>query len=116
MNRQFRICVYGEISGDTADESMVDERDGEEEAEALAVGQYVHHALVESEHKANSRKVVKIFKRNNADWHKIRVIMTDKAVHEKYVMCEMFPQATQLLCQWHVVTWLKSKPYGWRNR
>ncbi|KAG6954652.1 hypothetical protein JG688_00012253 [Phytophthora aleatoria] len=86
--------------GDTSDESMVDERDGEEEAEALSS---------ESEHKANSRKVVKIFKRNNADWHKIRVIMTDKAVHEKDVLCEMFPQATQLLCQWHVVTWLKKQ-------
>ncbi|KAG3248493.1 hypothetical protein PI124_g6826 [Phytophthora idaei] len=35
--------------------------------------------------------------------------MTDKAVHEKDVLCEMFPQATQLLCQWHVVTWLKKQ-------
>ncbi|KAG3136275.1 hypothetical protein PI126_g17886 [Phytophthora idaei] len=72
-------------------------------------GQYVHHALVESKHKANLRKVVEIFKINNADRHKIRVIMTDKAVHEKDVLCEMFPQATQLLCQWHVVTWLKKQ-------
>ncbi|KAF1791794.1 MULE transposase domain [Phytophthora cactorum] len=72
-------------------------------------GQYVHHALVESEHKADLRKVVEIFKINNADWHKIRVIMADKAVHEKNVLCEMFPQATQLFCQWHVVTWLKKQ-------
>ncbi|KAG6952149.1 hypothetical protein JG687_00013201 [Phytophthora cactorum] len=63
----------------------------------------------ESEHKANLRNVVEIFKTNNADWHKIRVIMTDKAVHEKDVLYQMFPQATQLLCQWHVVTWLKKQ-------
>ncbi|KAG3127386.1 hypothetical protein PI126_g21879 [Phytophthora idaei] len=35
--------------------------------------------------------------------------MTDTAVHEKDVLCEMFPQATQLLCQWHVVMWLKKQ-------
>ncbi|KAE9264498.1 hypothetical protein PF001_g31252 [Phytophthora fragariae] len=35
--------------------------------------------------------------------------MTDKAVHEKDVLQEMFPDARQLLCQWHVVTWLKKQ-------
>ncbi|GMF22485.1 unnamed protein product [Phytophthora fragariaefolia] len=28
-------------------------------------------------------------------------------MHEKTVLKEEFPQARQLLCQWHVVTWLK---------
>ncbi|KAF4144073.1 hypothetical protein GN958_ATG06741 [Phytophthora infestans] len=35
--------------------------------------------------------------------------MTDKAVHEKDVLREMILQATQLLCQWHVSTWLKKQ-------
>ncbi|KAE9325814.1 hypothetical protein PR003_g16385 [Phytophthora rubi] len=35
--------------------------------------------------------------------------MTDKAVHEKDVLREAFPDARQLLCQWHVVTWLKKQ-------
>ncbi|KAE9272966.1 hypothetical protein PF008_g29959 [Phytophthora fragariae] len=35
--------------------------------------------------------------------------MTDKAMHEKTVLKEEFPQARQLLCQWHVVTWLKKQ-------
>ncbi|KAE8956287.1 hypothetical protein PR001_g31783, partial [Phytophthora rubi] len=72
-------------------------------------GQYVHHALVESEHKVNLRCVIEIFKKNNPEWEKIRVFMTDKAMHEKTVLKEEFPQARQLLCQWHVVTWLKKQ-------
>ncbi|KAF4145418.1 hypothetical protein GN958_ATG05448 [Phytophthora infestans] len=35
--------------------------------------------------------------------------MTDKAVHEKDVLQEAFPDARQWLCQWHVVTWLKEQ-------
>ncbi|GMF49147.1 unnamed protein product [Phytophthora fragariaefolia] len=35
--------------------------------------------------------------------------MADKAIHEKTVLKEEFPQARQLLCQWHVVTWLKKQ-------
>ncbi|KAF4150153.1 hypothetical protein GN958_ATG00779 [Phytophthora infestans] len=35
--------------------------------------------------------------------------MTDKAVHENDVLREMIPQATQLLCQWHVLTWLNKQ-------
>ncbi|KAE8987566.1 hypothetical protein PR001_g22287 [Phytophthora rubi] len=31
-------------------------------------GQYVHHALVESEHKVNLRRVIEIFKKNNPEW------------------------------------------------
>ncbi|KAE8953234.1 hypothetical protein PF011_g32472, partial [Phytophthora fragariae] len=56
-------------------------------------GQYVHHALVESEHKVNLRCVIEIFKKNNPEWEKIRVFMTDKAMHEKTVLKEEFPQA-----------------------
>ncbi|KAE9028556.1 hypothetical protein PF011_g1502 [Phytophthora fragariae] len=72
-------------------------------------GQYIHPALVESEHKVNLRRVIKLFKQNNPDWKNIRVFMTDKAVHEKDVLREAFPDARQLLCQWHVVTWLKKQ-------
>ncbi|OWZ23469.1 hypothetical protein PHMEG_0001636 [Phytophthora megakarya] len=45
-------------------------------------GRYVHHALVESEHKVNLRRVIEIFKKNNAEWEKV------KAVHEKSVLKE----------------------------
>ncbi|KAG6622589.1 uncharacterized protein IUM83_05490 [Phytophthora cinnamomi] len=45
-----------------------------------------------------------IFKANNPDWAKIKVVMTDKTVHEKDVLREELPDARQLLCQWHVIT------------
>jgi hypothetical protein len=35
--------------------------------------------------------------------------MTDKALHEKDVLHEAWPQARQLLCRWHVETWLKKQ-------
>ncbi|KAG6945802.1 hypothetical protein JG688_00016372 [Phytophthora aleatoria] len=57
----------------------------------------------------NLRRVAEIFKANNPSWTKIRVVMTDKAVHEKNVLREMFPDARQLLCQCHVITWLKKQ-------
>ncbi|KAL4166922.1 hypothetical protein KRP22_012409 [Phytophthora ramorum] len=76
-------------------------------------GQYAHHAFVESEHKVNLSRVIEIFKKNNSEWDKVRVFMTDKSMHEKTVLKEEFPQARQLICQWHVVTWLKSKQPGW---
>ncbi|POM71761.1 Hypothetical protein PHPALM_11631 [Phytophthora palmivora] len=47
-----------------------------------------------------SRKVI---------WTKVQVVMSDKAVREKDVLHEMLPQARQLLCQWHVITWLKKQ-------
>ncbi|ETO70485.1 hypothetical protein F444_13041, partial [Phytophthora nicotianae P1976] len=46
-------------------------------------GQFVHHALVRTEEKGNLARAVASFKKHNPDWDKIRVVMTDKAMHEK---------------------------------
>ncbi|KAF4034923.1 MULE transposase domain-containing protein, partial [Phytophthora infestans] len=51
-------------------------------------GQYVQHALVLTEEKPNLALAVNVFKKNNPDWPKIRVVMTDKALHEKEVLNE----------------------------
>ncbi|OWZ03785.1 hypothetical protein PHMEG_00024425 [Phytophthora megakarya] len=72
-------------------------------------GQYVHYALVQTEHMVNLRRVMEIFKSNNPEWTKVRVVITDKAFHEKKVLLEIFPKAHQLFCQWHVLTWLKKQ-------
>ncbi|OWZ08281.1 hypothetical protein PHMEG_00019206, partial [Phytophthora megakarya] len=72
-------------------------------------GQYVQHALVETEEKPNLALAVTAFNTNNPDWSKIQVVMTDKALHEKEVLHEAWPQARQLLCRWHVETWLKKQ-------
>ncbi|ETL46993.1 hypothetical protein L916_03221, partial [Phytophthora nicotianae] len=72
-------------------------------------GQYVFHSLIETEEIPNLRMAVESFKKYNPSWKDIRVVMTDKAMHEKTVLRESIPQAPQLLCQWHVITWLKKQ-------
>ncbi|OWZ13691.1 hypothetical protein PHMEG_00012933 [Phytophthora megakarya] len=68
-------------------------------------GQYAHHVLVYSEQKDDLRHVVKSFKENNPVWSNIRLFMTDKTMHDKNFLREEFPEARQLLCQWHAITW-----------
>ncbi|GMF26148.1 unnamed protein product [Phytophthora fragariaefolia] len=65
------------------------------------------HALVQTEEKPNWALAVEVFKRNNPALANIRVVMTDKALHEKEVLHQAWPKAKQLLCRWHVETWLK---------
>ncbi|ETP15612.1 hypothetical protein F441_09646 [Phytophthora nicotianae CJ01A1] len=54
-------------------------------------GQYVHHALVDSEEKDNLRRVVEIFKENNPEWGKIQLFMSDKAIHQKDLATRLTP-------------------------
>ncbi|KAE9265803.1 hypothetical protein PR003_g32344, partial [Phytophthora rubi] len=70
---------------------------------------YVQHALVITEEKPNLAIAVATFNKNNPAWTKIRVVMTDKALHEKDVLADAWPKARQLLCKWHVETWLKKQ-------
>ncbi|KAE8991594.1 hypothetical protein PF011_g17889 [Phytophthora fragariae] len=72
-------------------------------------GQYVQHALVIAEEKPNLAIAVVTFNKNNPAWTKIRVVMTDKAFHEKDGLADAWPKARQLLCKWHVETWLKKQ-------
>ncbi|ETP45945.1 hypothetical protein F442_07752 [Phytophthora nicotianae P10297] len=69
----------------------------------------VHDVFGKSEENVNLTRVLEMFKENNIGFKNIQVVMTDKAVHENAVLCEMLPQARPLLCQWHVITWLKKQ-------
>jgi hypothetical protein len=69
----------------------------------------VQHALVITEEKPNLAIAVATFNKNNPAWSKIRVVMTDKALHEKDVLADAWPKARQLLCKWHVETLLKKQ-------
>ncbi|POM62808.1 hypothetical protein PHPALM_27988 [Phytophthora palmivora] len=73
-------------------------------------GQYVQHALVKAETKDKLRLAIKCFQSNNPFWKNVKVFVTDKAFHEKSVLAEMFPGSRQLLCIFHVVTWLEKQP------
>ncbi|KAE9289619.1 hypothetical protein PF008_g25838 [Phytophthora fragariae] len=46
-------------------------------------GQFVQHALVRTKEKPNLALAVAAFKKHNPEWSKIRVVMSDKALHEK---------------------------------
>ncbi|KAE9091695.1 hypothetical protein PF010_g18098 [Phytophthora fragariae] len=66
-------------------------------------GQYVYHSLVESEMADNLSFCLKEFKESNTAWVNIRVVVTDKDFNEKDVLADAFPDARQLLCQFHVI-------------
>ncbi|KAE8989678.1 hypothetical protein PR002_g21382 [Phytophthora rubi] len=66
-------------------------------------GQYVYHSLVESEMADNLSFCLKEFKESNPAWVNIRVVVTDKDFNEKDVLADAFPDARQLLCQFHVI-------------
>ncbi|GMF19921.1 unnamed protein product [Phytophthora fragariaefolia] len=70
----------------------------------LLQGQYVHHSLVESEMADNLAFCLMDFKESNPAW--VKVIVTDKDFNEKAVLAEAFPDARQLLCQFHVIDYL----------
>ncbi|POM79207.1 Hypothetical protein PHPALM_3174 [Phytophthora palmivora] len=70
-------------------------------------GQYVQHSLVESEQQENLVFCLNEFKESNPAWENIRVVITNMNFHEKDVLAKPFPDATQLLCQFHVIDYLR---------
>ncbi|KAE8968016.1 hypothetical protein PF011_g27344 [Phytophthora fragariae] len=72
-------------------------------------GQYVYHSLVESEMADNLSFCLKEFKELNAAWVNIRVVVTDKDFNDKDVLADAFPDARQLLCQFHVIDYLRKQ-------
>ncbi|KAL4094453.1 hypothetical protein PRIC1_010114 [Phytophthora ramorum] len=85
-----------------------EQRAGQTDAER-ALASLDEFSAEKSEEKPNLRIAVKCFQKHNPAWTDIRVLVTDKAMHEKAVLREAFPQARQLLCQWHVIMWLKKQ-------
>ncbi|KAE9272456.1 hypothetical protein PF001_g27933 [Phytophthora fragariae] len=73
------------------------------------LGQYVYHSLVESEMADNLSFCLKEFKELNAAWVNIRVVVTDKDFNDKDVLADAFPDARQLLCQFHVIDYLRKQ-------
>ncbi|KAE9028334.1 hypothetical protein PR003_g10567 [Phytophthora rubi] len=69
----------------------------------------VRDGFGKSKEKANLRLAAKCFRKRNSAWANVRVIVTDKAIHEKAVLHEYFPKTHQVLGQWHEITWLKKQ-------
>ncbi|OWZ20550.1 hypothetical protein PHMEG_0005012 [Phytophthora megakarya] len=66
-------------------------------------------SLVRTKEKPNLQLAMDVFKRDNPEWNNIKVVMTDKVLREKEVLHAAWPNARQLLCSWHVETWLKKQ-------
>ena len=47
--------------------------------------------------------MVNAFKKNNEDWHKIRIIMADKDIGEREVLKQCIPNASVLICLFHTL-------------
>ncbi|OWY92951.1 hypothetical protein PHMEG_00037822 [Phytophthora megakarya] len=66
-------------------------------------------SLVKLETKEHLRLTIQCFQSNNPLWAKVRVFVTDKAFHKKAVLTEAFLGSRQLLCIFHVITWLEKQ-------
>ena len=47
--------------------------------------------------------MVNAFKKNNKDWHKIRIVMADKDIGEREVLKQCIPNVSVLICLFHTL-------------
>ncbi|GMF56098.1 unnamed protein product [Phytophthora fragariaefolia] len=84
--------------------------------DAFGTGQFVQHAIVQNERNPTLSTALEEFKRNNPAWNRIKSVLVDKDFGEIGVLTKAFPDATLLLCQFHVLKYLReqiaSKDYG----
>ncbi|KAE9209874.1 hypothetical protein PF005_g11660 [Phytophthora fragariae] len=66
---------------------------------------------VESEMADNLSFCLKEFKESNPAWVNIRVVVTDKDFNEKDVLADAFPDARQLIRQFHVIDYLRKQVF-----
>lgn len=72
-------------------------------------GLYVQHAVIQNERAKTLRTAINAFKDNNPDWVKIQYVLIDKDFTEMSVLRAALPSARILLCQFHVIKWLREE-------
>ncbi|KAE8981980.1 hypothetical protein PR002_g23662, partial [Phytophthora rubi] len=77
--------------------------------DAFGKGQFVQHAVVQNERLPTLLTALEEFKRNNPAWTRIRCILIDKDFTEISVLKMTFPDAVLLLCQFHVIKYLREE-------
>ncbi|ETN08659.1 hypothetical protein PPTG_22939 [Phytophthora nicotianae INRA-310] len=84
--------------------------------DAFGKGQFVQHAIVQNERLPTLLTALEEFKRNNTAWTRMKCILIDKDFTEISVLKMAFPDTTVLLCQFHVLKYLReeisSSDYG----
>ncbi|EEY69056.1 uncharacterized protein PITG_23301 [Phytophthora infestans T30-4] len=82
-------------------------------------GQFVQHALLQNERRHTLVTAIEEFKQNNPAWTRVQSILIDKDVTELSVLRAAFPDASILLCQFHVLKYLReavaSSDYGFTS-
>lgn len=69
-------------------------------------GAFAQHALVDGESRSNMECAVSAFKTNNPSWREVKVIIIDKDFTELALLHDEFPDATVILCHFHVIDYL----------
>ncbi|OWY94471.1 hypothetical protein PHMEG_00035783 [Phytophthora megakarya] len=87
--------------------------------DSFGKGQFVQHAVVQNERNPTLLTSLEEFKCNKPAWTRIKCILIDKDFEEISVLTTAFPNATLLLCQFHVLKYLREliapKDYGFTS-
>jgi len=77
--------------------------------DAFGKGQFVQHAVGQNERRLTLMTALEEFKQNNPAWSRIKCIIIDKDFTEMSVLKEVFPDVIVLLCQFHVLKYLREE-------
>ncbi|OWZ12660.1 hypothetical protein PHMEG_00014139 [Phytophthora megakarya] len=87
--------------------------------DAFGKGQFVQHALLQNERWPTLLTALEEFKANNPAWTKVQCVLIDKDFTEMSVLKKAFPGVRILLCQFHVLKYLReeiaSAEYGFNT-
>ncbi|GMF29185.1 unnamed protein product [Phytophthora fragariaefolia] len=87
--------------------------------DALGKGQIVQHALVQNKRWPTLLTAFEEFKANDPAWTKFQCVIIDKDFTEMSVLKQAFPDVIILLCQFHVLKYLReeiaSSDYGFNS-
>ncbi|EEY68313.1 uncharacterized protein PITG_22747 [Phytophthora infestans T30-4] len=72
-------------------------------------GQFVQHALLQNERYETLLTATEEFKANNPAWSRLQCVLVDKDFTELSVLEKAFPGVTVLLCQFHVLKYLREE-------
>ncbi|KAG2784372.1 hypothetical protein PC129_g12517 [Phytophthora cactorum] len=69
-------------------------------------GSFAQHAVIDGETKLNMKNAFQAFKENNTAWIDVEVVIVDKDFTEIDVLPKELPDATIILCHFHVIDYM----------
>lgn len=72
-------------------------------------GHYLQHAIMQNERSETLRAAIETFKKHNSDWEKLQCVLVDKDITEISVLWVSLPNMRVLLCQFHVIKYLREE-------